>query len=153
MLAYGPQERLVSGGEPATTNNRMEMRAAIEGLKALRLPCEVDFHTDSKYLQDGITKWVRGWKRNGWMTREKKPVKNVDLWQELDALVAKHKVNWHWLKGHAGHAENERCDETARAEVDKIRKRFTKAQLKEALVAFKEKEAAKAVSRDKELFA
>ena len=93
----------------------MELSAAIEALSALKQPCAVEFHTDSNYLRDGITKWLRGWKRNGWKTAGKDPVKNVDLWQRLDLAQAKHKVIWRWIKGHAGHAENERADELARA--------------------------------------
>jgi ribonuclease HI len=112
-----PRKRLeLKGGEPETTNNRMELSAAIAALEALKRGrrCKVDLHTDSAYLRDGITKWIHGWKRNGWRTADKKPVKNVDLWQRLDAALSHHDVTWHWLKGHAGHPENERADALAR---------------------------------------
>ena len=104
----------MNGGEPHTTNNRMELMAAISALEALKRPCAVDLHTDSEYLQDGITSWIKGWKKNGWRTADKKPVKNIDLWQRLDAALANHQLRWHWVKGHAGHAMNERADELAR---------------------------------------
>ena len=117
ILRMGEKERELSGGEPATTNNRMELMAVIAGLEALQRPCKVRLTTDSKYVLDGATKWIKGWKRNGWKTADKKPVKNVDLWQRLDAAHALHKVNWHWVKGHSGHAENERVDELARAAI------------------------------------
>lgn len=136
VLTYGKHRRVVSGGAPATTNNRMEVQAAIEALRALKEPCEVEFHTDSNYLKDGITKWVAGWRRNGWLTREKQPVKNEDLWRQLDGEVRRHKIEWHWLKGHAGHQENEACDQTAKGEITKIRKQFSTAQLKALLKEF-----------------
>ena len=104
----------LSGGEANTTNNRMELMAAIMALEALTRPSLVELHTDSQYLRDGITKWIHGWKRNGWKTADKKPVKNVELWQRLDAALQRHEVSWHWVKGHAGHDENERADELAR---------------------------------------
>jgi ribonuclease HI len=104
----------LNGGEPHTTNNRMELVAAISALEALKRPCAVDLHTDSEYLKNGITTWIKGWKKNGWLTAEKKPVRNIDLWQRLDAALARHQVHWHWVKGHAGHAMNERADELAR---------------------------------------
>ena len=113
VLGRRPREG-VSGGEAQTTNNRMELMAAIEALEALKRPCKVDLHTDSKYVKNGITTWIHGWKRNGWRTAAKKPVKNADLWQGLDAALARHEVEWHWVKGHAGHPENERADELAR---------------------------------------
>ena len=121
ILRMGEKERELSGGEPATTNNRMELMAAIAGLEALQRPCKVRLTTDSKYVLDGATKWIKGWKKNGWKTADKKPVKNVDLWQRLDAAHALHKVNWHWVKGHSGHAENERVDELARAAIANLR--------------------------------
>ncbi len=114
ILRFNGMTRELSGGEPSTTNNRMELTAAIEALNALKEPCHVALHTDSKYVMDGISGWIKGWKRNGWRTADKKPVKNVELWQALDAAVARHKVDWTWVKGHAGHAENERADELAR---------------------------------------
>ena len=117
ILRMGEKERELSGGEPATTNNRMELMAAIAGLEALQRPCRVRLTTDSKYVLDGATKWIKGWKRNGWKTADKKPVKNADLWQRLDAAHALHKVDWRWVKGHSGHAENERVDELARAAI------------------------------------
>ena len=115
LLRYKGREKELSGGEAATTNNRMELLAAIMALEALKRPSLVDLHTDSTYLRDGITKWIHGWKRNGWKTAAKKPVKNVDLWQRLEQALSPHEVRWHWVKGHAGHPENERADELARA--------------------------------------
>jgi ribonuclease HI len=114
ILEFDGVEKEISGGAPDTTNNRMELTAAIEALSALKRPCTVELHTDSEYLRNGITQWINGWKRNGWKTRERKPVKNADLWQALDALVQTHKVEWHWVRGHAGHDINERADELAR---------------------------------------
>ncbi len=114
LLRFGDREREIFGGEPETTNNRMEMTAAIEALKALKRPCEVHVHTDSTYLKLGITEWIERWKRNGWRTAGRKPVKNQDLWQALDAALQRHRVKWIWVKGHAGHPENERADELAR---------------------------------------
>jgi ribonuclease HI len=113
ILRYGRREKEIYGGEPATTNNRMEMMAAIQGLESLTRPSSVRVYTDSVYLRKGITEWVPGWKRNGWKTREKKPVKNSDLWMRLDSAAQKHQVRWFWVKGHAGHPENERADELA----------------------------------------
>jgi ribonuclease HI len=117
ILRYGDTERELSGGDPATTNNRMEMTAAIAGLEALKRPCRVRLYTDSQYVRDGITQWLRGWQARGWRTADKKPVKNVDLWQRLDAAAAPHQVEWLWVRGHAGHPENERADALARAAV------------------------------------
>ena len=113
ILRYNHHKKELWGGERATTNNRMELTAAIQGLRALRQPCEVELVTDSQYLKNGITEWIHGWKRNGWRTREKKPVVNQDLWQALDELANKHRVKWSWTKGHADHADNNRCDELA----------------------------------------
>jgi ribonuclease HI len=113
ILRSGPHEREISGGEAATTNNRMEMTAAIAALEALKRPSAVRLHTDSNYLKDGVTQWLPRWKRNGWKTADRKPVKNVDLWQRLDAAVASHRVEWIWVRGHAGHPENERADRLA----------------------------------------
>ena len=121
ILAFGDSVKELKGGEPHTTNNRMELMGAIGALEALKRPCLVDLHTDSKYMRDGIMKWIHGWKRNGWKTSDKKPVKNVDLWQRLEAALAQHRVTWHWVKGHAGHAENERADELAREGIAAIR--------------------------------
>jgi len=110
LLIYAGTEKELCGGAADTTNNRMEMMAAIEALKALKRPCQVHLHTDSVYLRDGVTKWVHGWKRNGWRTADKKPVKNQDLWQQLLSLIEAQQVTWHWVKGHSGHPENERAD-------------------------------------------
>ena len=117
ILRFGGTEKELSGGEAETTNNRMELMAAISALEALKRPVTVDVHTDSTYVRDGITKWIHGWKKRDWRTADKKPVKNVDLWQRLEAAVAQHQVSWHWVKGHAGHPENERADELAREAV------------------------------------
>ncbi|MCU0589579.1 MAG: ribonuclease HI [Syntrophobacteraceae bacterium] len=114
ILRYRETEKEISGYVPLTTNNRMEMTAVLEALAALKEPCRVHIHTDSTYLKDGITQWIRKWKRNGWLTAGKEPVKNRDLWEALDAAVRKHTVEWHWVRGHQGHPENERCDELAR---------------------------------------
>ncbi len=114
ILRFRGQEKELSGGETPTTNNRMELMAAIEGLKALKRPAQVRVWTDSVYVRDGITKWVHGWKRSGWKTADKKPVKNVDLWQALLEAAKPHDVEWRWIKGHAGHPENERADALAR---------------------------------------
>ena len=114
ILKFGETEKELKGGEPHTTNNRMELMAAISALEALKKPCVVDLTTDSQYVRQGITGWIHGWKKNGWRTSDKKPVKNVDLWQRLDAALKPHEVRWHWIKGHAGHDENERADQLAR---------------------------------------
>jgi ribonuclease HI len=119
LLRWGELEREMSGGEPLTTNNRMELTAAIEALRALKRPTTIRICTDSTYVRDGITKWIHGWKRNGWKTASKDPVKNADLWQELDGLVRGHTVEWEWVRGHAGHPENERADALARAGIPK----------------------------------
>lgn len=114
ILRYGNNEKEMSGGESLTTNNRMELMAAIKALEALKRPSAVALYTDSSYVKDGITKWIHGWKRNGWKTAAKKPVKNEELWKRLLKALEPHQVNWHWVKGHAGHVENERADELAR---------------------------------------
>jgi ribonuclease HI len=113
ILRYNGHQKELWGSEPHTTNNRMELRAAIEGLRALKEDCEVEVVTDSEYLKNGITTWIHGWKRKGWMTAARKPVVNQDLWKELDEQVARHKTTWSWTKGHASHADNNRCDELA----------------------------------------
>ena len=115
ILAYNGTRKELSGGAAETTNNRMELTGAIMALESIKRPCKVEMHVDSAYVKDGITKWIHGWKRNGWKTADKKPVKNVELWQRLDKALAAHDISWHWVKGHAGHAENERADELARA--------------------------------------
>ncbi len=114
LLRYGEKEKELFGGQAETTNNQMELMAAIEALNALKKPCTVELTTDSQYVKGGMTGWIFGWKKNGWKTANKKPVKNVELWQALDEAVSRHTVNWHWIKGHAGHAENEKADELAR---------------------------------------
>jgi len=120
LLRYGDREKELWGGEPATTNNRMELMAAIVALESLSRPCAVQLTTDSTYVKDGITKWIANWKRNGWRTAARKPVKNVDLWQRLDAAVTRHQLQWHWVKGHSGHAENERVDQLANRGIDEL---------------------------------
>lgn len=115
LLQSGGHEREIFGGEPHTTNNRMELTAVIRALQALTASCPVAIHTDSQYVKNGIETWIHGWRRNGWKTADRKPVKNADLWRELAALAAGHAVTWHWVRGHAGHAENERVDALARA--------------------------------------
>jgi len=117
LLRYGDHEKTLSGGQSQTTNNRMELTAAIRALQALTRPCQVDFYTDSEYLRRGITEWMANWKRRGWKTAAKKPVKNQDLWRELDAAIQGHKIRWNWVRGHAGHRENERVDRLARAAI------------------------------------
>lgn len=113
VLRFGNHEKKLSGGEPDTTNNRMELKAAIEALSALTKPCDVTLSTDSVYVRDGITKWIYGWQKNGWKTAAKKPVANADLWQELLAAVKSHKIDWQWVKGHAGDPDNELADQLA----------------------------------------
>lgn len=115
VLIYGEVEKEIHGGEAATTNNRMEMMAAISALESLKSACEVTLYTDSKYVMQGITEWIHDWKRRGWKTSDKKPVKNADLWQRLEEAAGRHKVAWHWVKGHNGHPLNERADALARA--------------------------------------
>ena len=114
ILEYNGTRKELSGGAPDTTNNRMELMGAIMALESLKRPCTVEMHVDSNYVKDGIGKWIHGWKKNGWKTAGKKPVKNAELWQRLDAALARHEVSWHWVKGHAGHDGNERADELAR---------------------------------------
>ena len=121
VLRAGDKERELSGGEKLTTNNRMELMAAIEGLNALKRPCRVDLTTDSNYVRDGITKWIHGWRRNGWRTADRKPVKNAELWQALVEAAQPHRVEWHWVKGHAGHPENDRADALACAAAESFR--------------------------------
>jgi ribonuclease HI len=114
VLDYNGTRKELSGGAAKTTNNRMEIQAAVEALNALKRACAVEMHVDSQYVKDGITKWIHGWKKNGWKTADKKPVKNVELWQALDEAIQRHTLSWHWVKGHDGHPENERADELAR---------------------------------------
>ena len=120
LLRSGTTERELSGGEPHTTNNRMELMAAIAGLEILKRPARVALHTDSTYVKDGITKWLPRWKASGWRTADKKPVKNLDLWQRLEAAAAPHEIDWLWVKGHSGHPENERVDRIARDEIKRL---------------------------------
>jgi ribonuclease HI len=114
VMDWNGTRKEICGGEKETTNNRMELMAAIEALNALKRACTVEMHVDSSYVKDGISKWIHGWKKNGWKTADKKPVKNVELWQALDEAIKRHEISWHWVKGHAGHPDNERADELAR---------------------------------------
>lgn len=119
ILRYGDHEKELNGGEAETTNNRMEMTAVIEALKALTKSCDIDLYTDSTYVKDGVTKWMDGWKAKGWKNAAKKPVKNRDLWERIDSEIQRHNVTWHWVKGHDGHPDNERADELARQGISK----------------------------------
>jgi ribonuclease HI len=121
ILDYDGKRKEIYGGEKDTTNNRMELRAAIEALNALKRSCMVAMHVDSNYVKDGITKWIFAWKRNGWKTADKKPVKNVELWQALDVAIQRHEISWHWVKGHAGHPDNERADALARKGIAEVK--------------------------------
>ncbi len=120
LLRCKGKEKTLHGGEAQTTNNRMELMAAIQGLESLKRPCKVALTTDSQYVRQGITQWINGWKRNGWKNSAKKPVKNADLWRRLDEAAARHDVEWHWVKGHSGHEENERADELANLGIDEL---------------------------------
>jgi ribonuclease HI len=120
VLRYKGHEKVVYGAEPLTTNNRMELMAAIRGLETLQRPCRVRLTTDSQYVQKGVTEWLANWKRNGWKTAGKKPVKNADLWQRLDAASAEHEIHWEWVRGHSGHSENELADELANKAIDEL---------------------------------
>lgn len=120
LLRHGDNTREMCGGEPHTTNNRMELTAAIEALNALKRACDVQLHTDSNYVRQGITQWLAGWKRNGWQTSAKKPVKNADLWRQLDAACARHDIEWHWVKGHSGNPGNEAADALANRGIDEL---------------------------------
>ena len=137
ILRYGRHERAISGGEPATTNNRMELSAAISALRLLKEPCEVVIFTDSQYLRLGITEWIHSWRRKGWVTSKREVVKNADLWRDLDALCKPHRMDWRWLKGHAGHPENERCDVLAGTEIERIQKTHTRDELAALLAEFR----------------
>ena len=121
ILFYGDKKKEIHGGEPATTNNRMELMAAIQALELLNRPCKVELHTDSQYVMKGVTEWIRGWKARGWRTADKKPVKNEDLWRRLDEARLRHDVDWRWVKGHAGHDLNERADALARKGLQETR--------------------------------
>lgn len=120
LLMYGKHEKTLSGAEKDTTNNRMELMAAIQALAAIEQPCKIDLHTDSQYVQKGITEWLSGWKKRGWIKSDKKPVKNADLWQALDYEAGRHQVSWHWVRGHSGHPENERADRIANEAIDTL---------------------------------
>lgn len=120
LLRFNGAEKELSGGEPASTNNRMEMMAVIMALESLKRPCSVSLYSDSRYVIDGVTKWLRSWKARGWKTADRKPVKNVDLWQRMETAMAPHQVSWHWVRGHDGHVENERVDVLARAAATEI---------------------------------
>ena len=120
ILIYGKHRKEISEGFTLTTNNRMELLATIEALKLLTKPCQVELTTDSQYVKNGINQWIHNWRRNGWRTKDKKPVKNADLWQALDEVIKQHEVNWHWVKGHSGNVLNERCDQLARGAADSI---------------------------------
>ncbi len=120
LLRYDGRERSLMGAVPATTNNRMELQATIEGLRALKRPCHVIVYTDSKYVQDGISKWIHNWRKNNWKTADKKPIKNQDLWLELDLEAKKHEIEWRWVKGHSDHPENDRVDALARLAIDEL---------------------------------
>lgn len=123
LLRMGSHEKELSGSDPDTTNNRMEMTAIVRGLNALIEPCEIDLYSDSKYVLDGMTKWIEGWQRRGWKTASKKPVRNEDLWHELIDAAKRHSITWHWVKGHNGHVENERVDQLASAEAERAQAR------------------------------
>jgi len=136
LLRHGQHVREITGGESATTNNRMELMAAIAGLAALKEPCNVTVYTDSEYVRNGVAEWLKDWKARGWCTADRKPVKNDDLWRELDQQAARHRVTWKWLKGHAGHPENERCDRLAVAEIAKLRQHLSAEELAAARERF-----------------
>ena len=136
VLTYGKSTREISGSALATTNNRMELLAAIEALAVLKEPCRIEFFTDSVYLRKGITEWVALWQRNGWRTKAKHPVKNEDLWRALSVAAERHAIEWHWLKGHAGNPGNERCDELATAAIAQLGKTHTSDELTAALREF-----------------
>jgi len=120
LLRFGEREKTLHGGEAETTNNRMELMAAIQGLEALKEPCDVVLTTDSRYVMQGITQWLAQWKRRGWKTADRKPVKNIDLWQRLDQAVQRHQVHWEWVRGHTGHPENEKADQLANRGIDEL---------------------------------
>ena len=125
LLRHNKSEKIFKGGQLNTTNNQMELMAVIQGLSALTKPCEIELQTDSKYVLDGYTKWMDGWKKRGWKKSDKKPVLNLELWQELDLKAQTHSINWHWVKGHSGHEENERVDDLARLEAEKMKEKIS----------------------------
>lgn len=120
ILRYGKHEKIMSGAEDLTTNNRMELTAAIQALQGLKQPCQVELYTDSQYVQKGVTEWLKNWKKNNWRRGDRKPVKNIDLWQALDKEILKHKIKWHWVRGHSGHVENEAVDVIAKSAIDDL---------------------------------
>lgn len=120
ILKFNDSEKVIHGAEKDTTNNRMELKAALEAIKSVKEPCEIDLYTDSNYLRQGITEWMQNWKKNGWKTASRKPVKNVDLWQAIDDVIQSHKIDWHWVKAHNGHTENERVDKIAREAIKEL---------------------------------
>ena len=136
VLRSGTTVREIGGGVPATTNNRMELQAAIESLRLLRRPATVDLYTDSTYVRSGITEWLPGWKARNWRTAGKKPVKNVELWRELDELTAGHSIRWHWVRGHAGNPDNERCDALANEQIRRIKATYARPDLRRLLAEF-----------------
>ncbi len=138
VLRYGEHVREICGGVPATTNNRMELQAAIEALQSLKHPCVIEFFTDSAYVKNGISTWLRGWKARGWVTSTKQPVKNEDLWRALDAAAAAHQIVWKWLKGHAGHPDNERCDQLATKAIRQVKQQFNARQLADCMRLFQQ---------------
>ena len=137
ILKSGERSREITGADPATTNNRMELQAAISSLSALKEPCEVEFHTDSEYLRNGISEWIAQWKAKGWRTTARRPVQNEDLWRELDSVASTHRIKWCWVKGHSGHEMNERCDALAGEQIAKIKRELSPDQLRQKLDAFK----------------
>jgi ribonuclease HI len=141
VLEYGGVKKEICGAEIATTNNRMELLAAVEALARLKEPCAIEFVTDSQYLRKGITEWIARWKAHGWKTLKREPVKNADLWRRLDTEAARHRIAWQWVKGHAGHAGNERCDTLAVAALEDLRRRHTPEQLAAALASFKARQS------------
>lgn len=143
VLRYGDRVKEISGGEPTTTNNRMELQAAISALQALKEPCAVRLVTDSDYVKSGITEWLPRWRANGWRTSDRKPVKNTDLWRELDAATQPHRITWAWVKGHAGNTDNERCDTLAGKAIAAVRKQFTPEQLAAKLAEIRSLELSK----------
>lgn len=147
LLIYGKVRKEISGACAATTNNQMELTAAIQALKRLKESCEVEFYTDSEYVQKGMTSWLPNWKRRGWRTADKKPVKNVDLWQALDEQAARHTIRWHWVRGHNEQPENERCDELATQAIDRLREELGEAELKRALADFLARQSASEAPR------
>lgn len=141
LLIYGRVRKELSGACAACTNNQMELTAAIEALRALKEPCHVEFYTDSEYVRQGMSSWLANWKRRGWRTQGKKPVKNIELWQALDHEAGRHEVSWHWVRGHNAQPENERCDELATLAIERLREEMSPAELSQALRAFREQPA------------